>query len=150
MKSLIICNCVRAPQQTVTSCFFSRQHCKGMRVRRQSIENPWESDITYRNPRKSNPTLIHLKTHILYQLSILLPIGSARGLVAIPLCNNNQGSALGPAATPLWNNNKEYQGALAQTTGPCNNLWRRGSLYTQASPRQWPRCVGLIEGNESQ
>ena len=73
-----------------------------------------------------------------------MPIGSALGLVAIPLCNNNKGSALGPAAIPLWNNNKEYRGALAQTTGPCNNLWRRGSLYTQAFPRQWPRCVGLI------
>ena len=53
------------------------------------------------------------------KLSILLPIGSALGLVAIPLCNNNKGSALGLAATPLWNNNKEYRGALAQTTGPC-------------------------------
>ena len=79
-----------------------------------------------------------------------MPIGSALGLVAIPLCNNNKGSALGPAAIPLWNNNKEYRGALAQTTGPCNNLWRRGSLYTQAFPRQWPRCVGLIGGSESQ
>ena len=55
------------------------------------------------------------------KLSILLPIGSALGLVAIPLCNNNKGSALGPAAIPLWNNNKGYRGALAQTTGPCKN-----------------------------
>ena len=83
---------------------------------------------------QTHPNIFENTYFSLIKLPILLPIGSALGLVAIP----------------LWNNNKEYRGALAQTTGPRNNLWRRGSLYTQAVPRQWPRCVGLIEGKESQ
>ena len=80
LEFLIICNCVRAPQQTVTSCFFGRQHCKGMGLRRQSIENPSKFNRTFiGNPMKSNPTLIHLKTHIFYELNcqfycLLLPV----------------------------------------------------------------------------
>ena len=84
-------------------------------------------------------------------MSILLPIGFALGLFAIPLCNDNKGSALGLAAIPLWNNNKEYPGALAHTTGPCNNLWRRLlSVHTGFPKALAPVCVGLIGGNESQ
>ena len=58
------------PQQTVTSCSFRSQHCKGMGLRRQSTENPSKFNSTsIGNPRKSNLTLIHLKTLIFYQLN---------------------------------------------------------------------------------
>ena len=108
-------NCVRAPQQTVTSCFFRSQHCEGMGFSRQSIENREKIHRTsIGNPRKSHPTLIHLKTHNLYEVScqfycLLAPLWA---LLLFPFAITTRASLLARLLLPFGITTRSTEGLL--------------------------------------